>query len=64
MLHILKCKACSTYGLDKECKCGSQREKPKPPKFSPEDKYGTYRRKYKEALDEVESDSAQASKAA
>lgn len=41
---ILKCNKCSGYGLKKECDCGGIRINPKPPKYSPEDKYGKYRR--------------------
>jgi H/ACA ribonucleoprotein complex subunit 3 len=49
MMHILKCKSCGTYGLTATCtKCGGPSVKPKPPKYSPEDKYGEYRRQYKE----------------
>lgn len=48
MFHILKCSKCKSYGLGVKCGCGGTRSKPKPPKYSPEDKYGEYRRKYKE----------------
>jgi len=48
MLHILKCRECGSYGLKEKCSCGATRVKPKPPKYSPEDKYGKYRREYKE----------------
>jgi H/ACA ribonucleoprotein complex subunit 3 len=48
MMHILKCPDCESYGLSEKCSCGGRRYKPKPPKYSPEDKYGDYRRKYKE----------------
>ncbi len=48
MFHILKCSKCGKYGLEPKCGCGGMRSKPKPPKYSPEDKYGDYRRKYKE----------------
>jgi H/ACA ribonucleoprotein complex subunit 3 len=44
---ILKCQVCNSYGLKKSCGCGEKRVNPKPPKFSPEDKYGKYRRKVK-----------------
>ena len=50
MFHILKCSKCGSYGLREICSCGLKRSKPKPPKYSPEDKYGTYRRKFKEEL--------------
>ena len=48
MNHILKCGACGSYGLDAKCSCGGTRSKPKPPRYSPEDRYGEYRRKFKE----------------
>ncbi len=50
MLHILKCSKCGSYGLKEKCECGLKRSRPKPPKYSPEDKYGSYRRKFKEEL--------------
>ncbi len=46
--RILKCPACGSYGLAEACACGATRIPPKPPKYSPEDKYAAYRRKYKE----------------
>ncbi|HJX05632.1 MAG TPA: nucleolar RNA-binding Nop10p family protein, partial [Candidatus Nanoarchaeia archaeon] len=49
--HILKCPSCGNYGLSAKCSCGQTRAKPKPPKYSPEDKYADYRRKYKEDKD-------------
>ena len=46
---ILSCSKCNEYMLDNECKkCGTKTNEVKPPKYSPEDKYGKYRRKYKE----------------
>ncbi|MFH1506025.1 MAG: nucleolar RNA-binding Nop10p family protein [archaeon] len=48
--HILKCPKCGSYGLSEGCSCGSKRVVPKPPKYSPEDKYGKYRRLYKEKM--------------
>lgn len=47
MTRILKCNKCNGYGLEKDCSCGGERLNPKPPKYSPEDKYGSYRRKVK-----------------
>ncbi len=48
MRHILKCKSCKVYTMNKECpKCGQETVKPVPPKYSPADKYGRYRRKVK-----------------
>ncbi|MBR9692591.1 ribosome biogenesis protein [Candidatus Woesearchaeota archaeon] len=45
---ILKCPKCGSYSLKESCDCGEKRISPKPPKWSPEDKYASYRRKYKE----------------
>lgn len=44
MKHILKCAKCGSYGLSDECDCGGKRLECKPPKYTPEDKYGHYRR--------------------
>jgi H/ACA ribonucleoprotein complex subunit 3 len=51
MKHILKCQKCGSYGLKEVCGCGSIRIEPRPPKYSPMDKYGEYRRKAKEIRD-------------
>jgi H/ACA ribonucleoprotein complex subunit 3 len=60
MMHILRCNKCGSFGMEEKCSCGGTRAKPKPPKYSPEDKYGDYRRKFKEANpkenDDVEDD--------
>ena len=45
--EILKCKNCGKYTLEKSCECGGECLSPKPPKYSPEDKYGHYRLSYK-----------------
>ena len=50
MFHILKCSKCKSYGLREDCDCGNKRGSPKPQKYSPEDKYGKYRRQYKEEM--------------
>ncbi|RJQ16831.1 ribosome biogenesis protein [Candidatus Woesearchaeota archaeon] len=47
MSKILKCGQCKSYGLTEPCSCGGKRVSPTPPKYSPEDKYGEYRRKIK-----------------
>ncbi|MBU1202359.1 MAG: RNA-protein complex protein Nop10 [Nanoarchaeota archaeon] len=47
MNRILRCPECGSYGLKKECSCKSERISNKPPKYSPEDKYGSYRRTVK-----------------
>ncbi len=44
-VEILQCKECKKYTLERECNdCKQQTITPKPAKFSPEDKYGKYRR--------------------
>jgi H/ACA ribonucleoprotein complex subunit 3 len=48
MRHILKCQKCAKYTLSDTCACGGQAIENKPPKYSPEDKYGEYRRQAKE----------------
>jgi len=58
MVDLLKkCKECGRYTLseDKCPYCGGRLGSPKPPKFSPEDKYGKYRRMMKKALDQISS---------
>ncbi len=54
MRHIFKCGECSVYTLKEECKCGGKAVTTKPPKYSPEDKYASYRRKAKKDLLEKE----------
>ena len=56
MNHILKCGECGSYGMEAKCSCGGARAKPKPPRYSPEDKYGHYRRQYKEEAADSEDD--------
>jgi H/ACA ribonucleoprotein complex subunit 3 len=48
MKHILKCKECGKFLLNEKCDCGGKAVSPMPPKYSPEDKYGSYRRRAKE----------------
>ncbi|KYK29869.1 MAG: ribosome biogenesis protein [Candidatus Proteinoplasmatales archaeon SG8-5] len=45
--RILKCVDCGSYTLKKECACGGSAVTPHPPRFSPEDRYGKYRRQLK-----------------
>ena len=47
MKHILKCQSCNKYTMNATCKCGSKAVSPGPAKYSPEDKYGSYRRQVK-----------------
>lgn len=44
--NMLKCEKCHNYTLS-ECVCGGKVLSPKPPKYSPEDKYASYRRRAK-----------------
>ncbi len=47
-MKIKKCPKCGLYTLKDVCpKCGAQTVSAHPPKFSPEDRYGEYRRKLK-----------------
>ena len=54
MKHILKCAKCGTYTMNEKCKCGGKAVSVKPPKYSPEDKYGGYRRTAKKQMLEKE----------
>ena len=49
MPHLFKCPKCKEYTLSqKQCpKCEGPVMDPKPAKYSPQDKYGVYRRKAK-----------------
>ena len=47
-VRILKCPKCASYALEAQCPCGGTRVQVNPPKYSPDDKYASYRRKYKE----------------
>ncbi len=44
MKHILKCSLCGSYTLKETCSCGGKALPAKPPKYSPQDAYGSYRR--------------------
>ncbi|MFH0859728.1 MAG: RNA-protein complex protein Nop10 [Candidatus Altiarchaeota archaeon] len=46
MNNMLKCEKCGEYTLKSACpKCGARAKTVVPPKYSPEDKYGEYRRR-------------------
>ena len=48
MPNLLYCKKCKTYTLETICnKCKNNTISKKPPRFSPEDHYGKYRRELK-----------------
>ncbi len=44
MKKILKCIKCGKYTMKEICSCGEKTISPKPAKYSPEDKFGEYRR--------------------
>ncbi|MGC8816649.1 MAG: RNA-protein complex protein Nop10 [Candidatus Hadarchaeum sp.] len=44
-MRMKKCKSCGIYTLKDICpSCGGQTVSPHPPRFSPQDPYGKYRR--------------------
>ena len=43
-MKILYCKKCEKFTLNETCSCGNETLAIKPAKFSPEDKWGKYRR--------------------
>jgi len=47
MKHILKCNKCDGYTMKEVCVCEEKAVSPKPAKYSPEDKYASYRRQAK-----------------
>ena len=55
MKALLKCKSCGQYTLQKPCACGGEAVQPYPAKYSPEDKYGEYRRKAKKEIEANQS---------
>ncbi len=53
---LASCVACGRYTMQDTCPaCGGEARDPAPPKFSPEDKYGIYRRRLRRQ-DEAASD--------
>jgi H/ACA ribonucleoprotein complex subunit 3 len=58
MPHLFKCTECNKYTLeDDRCPyCGGKVSSPAPPRFSPQDKYGKYRRDAKRKTKKLESD--------
>ncbi|UCG69485.1 MAG: RNA-protein complex protein Nop10 [Thermoplasmata archaeon] len=45
---LRKCKVCGRYSLKDLCLCGNETSVPIPPRFSPQDRYGEYRRRLKD----------------
>ncbi|MBZ3935260.1 RNA-protein complex protein Nop10 [Methanimicrococcus blatticola] len=51
--RIKKCQSCSRYTLSETCPdCGGVCVSPKPASYSPEDRYGKYRRMYRQSLND------------
>ena len=49
---LRKCPTCKIYTLKDQCpKCGGATLMPMPAKYSPEDRYGAYRRKLKKDME-------------
>lgn len=47
-MKVLRCGECGSYTLGERCPaCGGESVSPKPARFSPEDRYGRYRRMLK-----------------
>jgi H/ACA ribonucleoprotein complex subunit 3 len=52
-VNLSRCMECSAYSLRAECpKCGGRTMTPHPPRFSPEDRLGKYRRRLKKLVEE------------
>ncbi len=52
-VNMGKCMACGRYTLHDPCpECGGKAISPHPPRFSPEDRYGHYRRRLKKLTSE------------
>jgi len=49
--RMLRCTACRTYTMKPRCpQCSHRAATPTPPKYSPEDRYGEYRRRLRELV--------------
>lgn len=47
--RLLVCRSCGRYALHPDCPaCGSKTVSPHPARFSPEDRFGKYRRRLKQ----------------
>jgi len=56
-MKILKCPKCNEYTLKEICKkCKVRTIEAKPPKYSPPDKYGKYRRMMKEYIKNLQTE--------
>lgn len=55
---LRRCTKCWAYTFGDRCPyCGGETRTPHPPRFSPEDKFGRYRRMYKKKLGRLVLDS-------
>ncbi|MEA3558760.1 MAG: RNA-protein complex protein Nop10 [Candidatus Thermoplasmatota archaeon] len=55
--RIRKCRKCNLFSLRDKCpECGSTTENTFPPRYSPQDKYGRYRRMYYKDTNEESQD--------
>ncbi|MGQ9787826.1 MAG: RNA-protein complex protein Nop10 [Candidatus Hadarchaeaceae archaeon] len=53
-MKMKKCKVCGLYTLKDQCPgCGGQTVSPHPPRFSPHDPYGKYRRMLKKQVENL-----------
>ncbi|MBI5391857.1 ribosome biogenesis protein [Candidatus Woesearchaeota archaeon] len=50
---MLRCVLCGKYTLQEFCSCSGKTLSPKPAKWSPADKYSSYRIKYRKQQEEV-----------
>ena len=48
--HIFKCNNCNKFTMKEICDCGNNTLFSRPMKYTPNDKFGSYRRKAKIAL--------------
>ncbi|MDO9536732.1 MAG: RNA-protein complex protein Nop10 [Thermoplasmata archaeon] len=54
--YMTRCMECGAYSLNDACqKCGGKTASPHPSRFSPEDRYGKYRRRLKKLVAEEAS---------
>lgn len=57
MNKINICTACSRYTMDDTCpKCAAPVHQAKPPKYSPEDRWGSYRRQAKAEMAQTDDE--------
>ena len=48
--EILICEKCGKFTMKESCSCGGKALSARPAKWSPEDKWGEYRRAYKQGI--------------